>query len=452
MRRHLGLWKPLLAVALGAIAVLTFATPAGTILSLVGRHAFTSATHAMVGVATAQESGSRREVLKFEPVSAESAAAAERAARRSRTSRVPPVAPAPAVPAVPEPPPAPIVVGRSGDIMRVGSDITIDEDQTVTGDVLAVGASVRVKGHVEGNVASMGGNIYLEPTARVDGDVVTMGGELQEEPGASVGGQRVVGLGRNGRVKVDSEDEEDSGRHDRDNDVGEAFAWLVVWLLIAFLVTKLFPGRTGEAVATFDRDPGAAVLSGLLGVVLAIPGLIAVALVVALLCITIIGIPLAIAALFGYLALIAVLYGWGSIVGAAALGQRVLAGRGAAGSLTRHALTGVLLLDGTGLFAEMLKSTNFGAFDALGGLLGVLAVLANLLLCVIIGPGALMRSELATGFVGRWWSGRRTVARETAAATPPPPPAASPAPPAPLPPSPPSSYAPPSSGDPPPVI
>ena len=452
MKRHPGSWKPALVAACIVIAVL--ALPASAILFGIGREIVASCARAVVGVAVAQESSSKREVLKFEPVSADSAEAQRRAARRARTA--PSVTlPTPPTPPTAPTPPTPVVLGHSGDIMRVGSDITIDEDQTVTGDVLAVGANVRVKGHVEGNVASMGGNIYLEPSARVDGDVVTMGGELHEEPGATVGGQRVVGLGRNrdrgAHPDVDHGEDEDKHK-DHDDGVGEAFAWLVVWLLIAFLVTKLFPGRTGEALATFDRDPGAAVLAGLLGLVLAVPGLIAVVIVVVLLCITIIGIPLAIAALFGYMALIAVIYGWGAVVGAAALGQRVLAKRGQAGSLTRHALVGVLLLDGAGLLAEILQATNFGAIDALGGLLGVLAILANLLVCVILGPGALMRSELATGFVGRWWHGRRAAQTTATSTEPPPAPPAPPAAPAPMPPSPPSSYAPPSSGDPPPVI
>ena len=63
------------------------------------------------------------------------------------------------------------------------------------GDVVALGGDVTVAGHVEGDVASMGGDVYLKSSARVDGDVVCMGGKLNEEPGASVGGQRVSGLG-----------------------------------------------------------------------------------------------------------------------------------------------------------------------------------------------------------------------------------------------------------------
>jgi hypothetical protein len=166
---------------------------------------------------------------------------------------------------------------------------------------------------------------------------------------------------------------------------------------------------------------------------LAAPSVVAVAILAALLCITIIGIPVAIAGLFGYFAFLGVLFLWGYVVGAAYLGERILA-RGAihagaapvtaAGSpaaagptataptLVRAALTGVLVLAGAEFVKRLLQLVP--GLGWLGTLIGVLAWIA-LALLTMLGAGAWLRNELRYGILARWWRGR--------AATPPAPPA-----------------------------
>src|SRR5262249_21605712 len=116
--------------------------------------------------------------------------------RRPARSAAIPTPPAPDEPSpAPTPPEEPdIHTTRSGDVMRIGSDIHIENGQVVEGDVFALQGDIRVDGHVKGNVASSGGDVYLGSTARVDGDVLCIGGQLHEENGASVGGQRVTAL------------------------------------------------------------------------------------------------------------------------------------------------------------------------------------------------------------------------------------------------------------------
>jgi len=434
-----------------------------------------------VAVATSEwmAGTARAEEMKFEPLSADSATSLERRrSRRSSTSAALPAVPAaptvPAVPDVPEPPS--VIIGKSGDIMRVGSDVTVGPDDVVTGDVLAVGGDLTIEGHVEGNAVSMGGDIYLKPSARVDGDVVCMGGELHEESGATVGGKRVVGLGGKGirsarDFRSDFDIDIDSDRRRDRGDLGGSLAWLLVWLLVGWAIVKITPGRTTAALESFRRGPGTSFLVGWLALVLTVPGLIAVALLTALLCITIIGIPLGIAVLFGYFLFLAVFCVWGGAVGAAVIGERISIRQGLASpTLMRSMVTGVLVLSGAMVLAQLMQAISFmPLFGGLGKFLWVLLLIANILIGVA-GWGALLYSEFTTGLIARWWSGRRTPPPAPPAPAPPPagpvpgasgtsvttvdvpaPPIAPVAPAPPVPPSPPASFMPPPAEGPPPA-
>jgi hypothetical protein len=278
--------------------------------------------------------------------------------------------------------------------------------------VLGMGGDVTVEGHVRGAVTSMGGDIYLKPTAKVDGDVVVVGGQLHEEDGAQVGGQRVTALG-GGKGRIVRKFEVDDGGvtidrdHDDDGeDVAAALARLLVLLLIGWAMARIFPGRTGAALDTLRREPAMSVGIGGLVWALIIPSVIALALVVALLCITIIGIPLALAALLGYAAFLVVFVLWGYVVGAGAIGRAVAARQGVANpTLTRSVVTGVLVLAGAMVVAELLQLGR-GPLGGFGTFIKVILIITEVLV-VTFGGGAWLRSEFQTGMLGRWWAGRR---------------------------------------------
>src|SRR6516165_3330593 len=122
------------------------------------------------------------DLLQFKPLSAESAARIEARNRHAHPAR--PAAPAPPDTLKPIPPEeattptTPLPPSRhAGEMMRIGSDIHVDRDQTVDGDVVAISGDVHVDGHVKGSVQSLGGDVYLSSTARVDGDVAAVKGE-----------------------------------------------------------------------------------------------------------------------------------------------------------------------------------------------------------------------------------------------------------------------------------
>jgi hypothetical protein len=79
----------------------------------------------------------------------------------------------------------------TADLVRMGESITVEEHETIEGDVVAVGGSVTVRGKVLGDVVAVGGNVRLESHAAVKGNVVCVGGTLEREDGAEIGGQNV---------------------------------------------------------------------------------------------------------------------------------------------------------------------------------------------------------------------------------------------------------------------
>jgi hypothetical protein len=117
-----------------------------------------------------------------------------------------PAVPAPTPPepsTAPAPPPAlpPIESAerrrvRRGDRLRFGGDVRVDEDEVITGDVVAIGGSARIDGEVRGEVVVVGGNVELGPRALITRDLAVVGGMLQRAEGARVQGQlHEIGIG-----------------------------------------------------------------------------------------------------------------------------------------------------------------------------------------------------------------------------------------------------------------
>lgn len=427
------------------VAVLAVVGVAGPLLGFALLHGLGSCNLHRAGFAvleTMAPVARAQSTLEFKPVPPESASALEfeRTARRAKAaaSAARPAAPAqpavaessisvPAIPApsaAPEPPEPPSTVG---DITRMGSDITVAENEVVRGDVTAFGGDVTVDGTVHGAVVAMGGDVHLGATARVDGDVVCIGGQLHEDPGAYVSGERVTALGgRHGKrilrdIRLSQEQHRQFDFAWNFLRVVGAVARFLVTLGLAWLIVWLFAGRVRAAADTLKAQPGLSLGIGGLVIALAIPSIIALALVVALLCITIIGIPLALAALLGYGLFFVVFVLFGAVVGAVVVGERVLANRGqAAPTLVAAALTGTAIVAGARLLGRLLHTADFVGIGGLGTLLVVLAWIAAAFLSVI-GGGAWLRWEFTSGLLKRWWNRR---GNGTFAAPAPPPPAA----------------------------
>lgn len=216
-----------------------------------------------------------------------------------------------AVPPPPEPPPVPrrprrpSLDRRHGDRVRIGGDLTVERDEVIDGDVVAVGGAVRVDGEVQGDVVSVGGNVTLGAEAVVEKNVTVVGGRLVREAGAEVGGKAqevsVPGLEFGNwtwrRNPVGS-----WGR----SMLGSAFAFVgtlarvAVLCLLAMLVVLFGRGymeRAGSVAATSSLKAGAV---GFLAQILFLPLLV---ITIVVLVMTIVGIPLLLLLPFAILAL-----------------------------------------------------------------------------------------------------------------------------------------------------
>jgi hypothetical protein len=181
--------------------------------------------------------------------------------------------------------------------------VHVEEGESIDGDVVAVGGSVRVDGDVRGDVVCVGGSITLGPHAVVGRDVTVVGGQLTRDPGAEVGGKAqevaVPGLDlstwRFNPVRTWWRPM-----------VGSAFAFVatlarvaVLCLLAALVVLfgREFTERVGAVAAESSLKAGAI---GFLAEVLFLPLLIITCVVLVM---TIIGIPLLLLLPFAVLAL-----------------------------------------------------------------------------------------------------------------------------------------------------
>jgi hypothetical protein len=99
-----------------------------------------------------------------------------------------------------------VFADNAHDRTQVGHDIYVGPNEEI-GEVTCFGCSVRVRGHVTGDVTVFGGNVVIEEQGEVggdatvfagslrldqkvtvDGDVTVFGGKLRRNPDSSVGG------------------------------------------------------------------------------------------------------------------------------------------------------------------------------------------------------------------------------------------------------------------------
>ena len=89
----------------------------------------------------------------------------------------------------------------SHDRTQFGHNITIGPNEEVS-DATCFGCSIRIRGHVSGDVTTFGGAVVLEDTAEVDGDMSVFGGSVRLDKNVKVGGDVSV---FGGRVRKDPE-------------------------------------------------------------------------------------------------------------------------------------------------------------------------------------------------------------------------------------------------------
>ncbi len=117
------------------------------------------------------------------------------------------------------------------DLTQIGSNITIGPGQEV-GEATCFGCSIRVRGHVAGDVTAFGGSIVVEDEGQVSGDATTFGGGIRLGKEAKIRGDVTV---FGGRIQRDP-----AAAIGGDLTTMGGPGWMLVILLAPFIVFGLF--------------------------------------------------------------------------------------------------------------------------------------------------------------------------------------------------------------------
>jgi hypothetical protein len=207
-------------------------------------------------------------------------------------------APQSATPAQPAGTKGPTRSRQRDDIVRFGGNVTVDEDETITGDIAVIGGSATVNGQVQGEVSVIGGSLTLGPKAEVQRDVTVVGGSLHRQEGAVILGKvSEVGVGdairsqRAEQAKSHTQWPSGWGRFGVSPIIGFAGTLVRVALvmLLAGIVLLLARAPVERIADQAAAEPLKSWLVGFLAEILFVPVLI---LTVVVLAVSIIGIPL----------------------------------------------------------------------------------------------------------------------------------------------------------------
>ena len=238
--------------------------------------------------------------------------------------------------------------GGPGDRVRFGGTVTVNEGETVDGDVVVIAGTARVNGRVNGEVVVVGGTADLGPNADIAQDVVVIGGPLRRDPAARIGGDvDEIGFGPISINPNLSMPRFGFGTWNWGNSFGSAFSLLstvirvAVMCLLTALVLLFGSGYVDRIRVFAAADPVKAGAVGFLSQVLMLP--LTVILIIVLV-ITIVGIPLLLLMPFVLLALCVL-----GLVGFTAVARQVgdlVVGRFREGSIGAYSATmaGVVLI------------------------------------------------------------------------------------------------------------
>jgi hypothetical protein len=356
----------------------------------------------------------RRELLSATAEGRELPEAAEAGVAGESPVPAPPAAPAePGVPVPPAPPVPPRI--HSDAKVSVGSGVTVEEDEVVTEDVVAVGGPLTIRGEVQGDATAIGGSAEID--GKVTGEVVVMGGPVTLGPHADIG-RDVTSVG--GTVKRDpaarvggkvSEVALGSGdglgiwrslrhlRHQGKEDWKDGFEFtpvrhftrlvvrvlvFIVGALIACLFMLVAKAPMERIERKVDEEPWKAGLVGLVAQIALLPLLVVTCIILA---VSIIGIPLLLLVQFALLAIVLLV-----MLGYCAVCLRI--GRWAQDKFNWRAhndywmlIMGLALLSSFGILSRAL---DFGPLSILSVMLAIFGFLLEYAAATVGFGGALL--------------------------------------------------------------
>ncbi|RPI79910.1 MAG: hypothetical protein EHM45_00950 [Desulfobacteraceae bacterium] len=277
------------------------------------------------------------------------------------------------------------------EVVSIGQDRVIQENETINGDAVVVGGNLTVFGRVRGDAVCVGGDLVLGPKATVRGDAVNVGGKAQIDPAAYVRGKKVnvsgfpLGFLKNFK-----------GFKHRDHfNLEETFlgrvlhlvsgvVFLLFMLFMALLMTVFMPRQLGRIEEHLTGDFPRSALVGM-----AAPILLPLAFIVT--CIGILFLP------FLFLALLVTCL-MGYIAFSRALGRKLLGER----SAMLQIFVGLVLVQSPSLLGDLINLPGV-AFSTAAMIFRVIGAI------IFIGVSL---AGLGAGLYSRW--GKRTLAQSQA--------------------------------------
>ena len=137
------------------------------------------------------------------------------------------------------------VAQGSHERTQFGHDITVSAEESAS-EVTCFGCSVRIRGHVDGDVTTFGGSVVVERDGTVGGDLTTFAGDVRLDGGAKAKDIAVFG----GRVRRDPESQVAG---DITNIGGGAGVWLFLIFGLPFVLLGAFIALIVWLVRRFTR-------------------------------------------------------------------------------------------------------------------------------------------------------------------------------------------------------
>jgi len=166
------------------------------------------------------------------------------------------------------------------DVLRVGGNMVVEEDQVIHGDIVSAFGDVTVKGTVDGSVLTLSGNIYVPSTGYIKESAFAVSGKVKREPGARIGS-----------VVWDSPYSASGPDFGEENQPFRIMGYVLLliylfWMILAATCASIFKKNISTVMAAIKANSFTSFLKGYLAYVL-------VFLAFVVLSITILGIPLA---------------------------------------------------------------------------------------------------------------------------------------------------------------
>lgn len=286
-----------------------------------------------------------------------------------------------------------LVGGQMTGRADVGRGHQVVPANTTVGSTVAVGGNLDVYGTINGNAATIRGDIIVHRGGRVTGKAVAVMGKVRND-GGTIGGQ--VKQYARSDVQAYASRRGYAVHYNPMRSLSLTIGWLIVVMIVGFGVISLAGDKVEIVVNTVRDGVGKSVGSGLLGYLAILPGAVGV---VILLAVTLIGILLIPLGLVAYMLMVAGLAMFGFIAVLLLTGAAITGGKSRddtpRGAMLRAFATGALAYLGLWIIAAA-----FSWMPLVGALIRSLAAGASFI-AVTAGFGAVLRSYWRGDFAKR---------------------------------------------------